>query len=820
MFLKDYNKPAMILKDQVVSYKELIRNVNSYSNLLSSDNLSKVAIFSENRFEWTYAFYSTWKKDAIAVPIDYLSSAEDVAFILNDCKPEIMFYSNTTKDVCEKATEQLNHKILKINLDEIDIDKNNEDLSFPDSDPNKTAVIIYTSGTTGLPKGVMLSYDNLLVNIEAVTTDVNIYTINDNVMVLLPLHHIFPLMGTLIIPLGVGGTIVFSPSMASEDLMATLKNGKISIIIGVPRLYNLIRKGIKDKINKSGIAKLLFKIAKKKNSLSFSKKLFGSVQRKFGGHIRYMVSGGAALEKEVAKDFLVLGFEVLEGFGMTECAPMITFTRPGKVFPGSAGQPLKTNEIKVVDGEIVNRGRNVMQGYYNRPKETAAILKNGWLYTGDLGYLDEEKRIFITGRKKEIIVLSNGKNINPEEIENKIISMSEIIAEIGVFEKADMLHAIIYPDFAMAKELGIEDVEENIKWQVIDKYNQIVTPYKKVMKFSLISEPLPRTRLLKLKRFLLPKLETVNKEKLETLSDPDFKEYSLIKTFLEQQKETTIHPSDHLEIDLGLDSLDKVNLAVYLESNFGVKLSEAELVGFSNIAKLAENIRDKKTKLSVEAIDWGQIFKEQLDLELPKSWFTHNIMKNAAKIFLKLYFRLKGEGFENLPDGPFILAPNHQSFFDGLFVAVFLKNKLMKKTYFYAKEKHINNKLIKFIADRNNVIVMDLSDLKTSLQKMAEVLKRGKNIIIFPEGTRTHTGELGDFKKTFAILSRELNVPIVPVAINGAYDALPRGTHFPRPWKKINVKFLKPVLPENHSYESLKNTVFEKVSNQLKRKKN
>ena len=360
MFLKDYNKPAMILKDQVVSYKELIRNVNSYSNLLSSDNLSKVAIFSENRFEWTYAFYSTWKKDAIAVPIDYLSSAEDVAFILNDCKPEIMFYSNTTKDVCEKATEQLNHKILKINLDEIDIDKNNEDLSFPDSDPNKTAVIIYTSGTTGLPKGVMLSYDNLLVNIEAVTTDVNIYTINDNVMVLLPLHHIFPLMGTLIIPLGVGGTIVFSPSMASEDLMATLKNGKISIIIGVPRLYNLIRKGIKDKINKSGIAKLLFKIAKKKNSLSFSKKLFGSIQRKFGGHIRYMVSGGAALEKEVAKDFLVLGFEVLEGFGMTECAPMITFTRPGKVFPGSAGQPLKTNEIKVVDGEIVNRGRNVM----------------------------------------------------------------------------------------------------------------------------------------------------------------------------------------------------------------------------------------------------------------------------------------------------------------------------------------------------------------------------------------------------------------------------------------------------------------------------
>ncbi len=817
LFLKDFNKTAMIFKDQEISYDQLIRNVNYFSTLLSSDNLEKVAIFSENRFEWVYALYSAWKKNAIAVPVDYLSSAEDVAFILNDCKPEVIFCTDTTKGVCDKAIEQLNHKIEKINFDEIKIEESTNNQVFPDTNPNETAVIIYTSGTTGSPKGVMLSYDNLLVNIEAVTTDVNIYTINDRTMVLLPLHHIFPLMGTLVIPLSVGGTIVFSPSLASEDLMATLQN-KITIILGVPRLYNLIRKSIIDKINASGVAKLLFKIAQKKGSLSFSKKIFGSVQKKFGGHVKFLISGGAALDKEVAKDFLTLGFEILEGFGMTECAPMITFTHPGKVLPGSAGQPLKTNEVKIIDGEIVNRGRNVMQGYYNRPDETAAILKDGWLYTGDLGYLDAQNRIFITGRKKEIIVLSNGKNINPDEVENKILEMSEVITEIGVFEKADMLHAIIYPDYQKAKQLGIDDVEEMIKWQVIDKYNQSVTPYKKVMKFSLTKEPLPRTRLLKLKRFLLPKLEGISKEKLETITEPDFQEYTLIKEFLQQQKETTVRPSDHLEIDLALDSLDKVNLGVYLETNFGVKFTEAELVGFPNVVMLAESVRDKKTKLSIEAIDWGKIFKEHLDLELPQSWFTYNFMKNSAKVFLKLYFRLKGEGLENLPEAPFILAPNHQSFFDGLFVAVFLKNKLMKQTYFYAKEKHIKNKLVRFIADKNNVIVMDLNDLKTSLQKMAEVLKRGKNIIIFPEGTRTQNGEIGDFKKTFAILSRELNIPIVPVAISGAYNALPRGAHFPKPWKKINVKFLKPIMPENRSYDSIKEIVQTEVSEQLKKK--
>ncbi|MCX8106258.1 MAG: 1-acyl-sn-glycerol-3-phosphate acyltransferase, partial [Ignavibacterium album] len=151
----------------------------------------------------------------------------------------------------------------------------------------------------------------------------------------------------------------------------------------------------------------------------------------------------------------------------------------------------------------------------------------------------------------------------------------------------------------------------------------------------------------------------------------------------------------------------------------------------------------------------------------------------------------------------------------GLFVAVFLKNKTLKKTYFYAKEKHVRNKILKFIADKSNVIVMDLSDLKSSLQKLAEVLRNGRNLIIFPEGTRSFNGEPGEFKKTFAILSRELNVPVVPVAIEGAHKALPRGKIIPRPFKKVQVKFLKPILPTEHSYDSLKDAVFEKVSAHL-----
>lgn len=818
MFIQPSEKTALIWKDENISYNEVLKKISVYSTLLTLKNFSKVAIISENRPEWVYAFYAGWKKNASIVPIDYMSSVDDMVFILNDCKPEYVFYSDTTKENIQKVVAQIIYEPSLINVDEIKTKEANEDFSFPERDLNDTAVIIYTSGTTGSPKGVMLSFDNLLVNIEAVSKDVEIYKPEDKVLILLPLHHIFPLAGTVIITLSVGATGVFSPSMSSEDLIATLQKHKISIIIGVPRFYNLIRKGIRDKIDKSAVARLLFKIAQKKNSLTFSRKVFKKVHDRFGGNIKYLVSGGAALDPEVCKDFTTLGFIILEGFGMTETAPMITFTRPGEVFPGSAGRPLTTNEVKVIDGEIVNRGRNVMKGYYNRPEETAAIIKDGWLYTGDLGYLDEKSRIFITGRKKEIIILSNGKNINPEEIESKLASMSDLINEVGVFEKNDMLHAVIYPEYQKSKQREIENLDEYLMWNVIDNYNQSVTPYKKVMKFSLIKEPLPRTRLSKLKRFLLPELESHFSKKKKSVPEPEFREYQLIKEFIQSNKDVTVHPSDHLEIDLGLDSLDKVNLIVYLESTFGITLQETELLSFTNVQNLAEYIREAKTKVSIEAVDWGSILKEHLDIDLPKSWFTHNIIKHSAKVFLRFYFRLKGEGIENIPAGPFILAPNHQSFIDGLFVAVFLKNKLMKKTYFYAKEKHIKQGWLKFIANKNNVIIMDLSDLKSSIQKLASVLKKEKNIIIFPEGTRTRDGEIGSFKKTFAILARELNIPVVPVAIDGAYHAMPRGTKIPRPLKKISVKFLKPVYPLNETYDSLKDKVFEMVSNSLKKK--
>jgi len=819
MFLKSSEKTAIIYKDEVISYNLLLKTVSQYSTLFDEAKTQKIAIYLENRPEWVYSFYSGMMTQSILVPIDFMLPPDDVAYILNDCKPEVIFYSNETETRVNETILQVNHPIIKINVDNINLAEINcETRELAPYSDDDVFSIIYTSGTTGKPKGVMLTFANIESNIYGTTKYVEIYKERSRTLVLLPLHHILPLGGTVIMPLYVGGTIVFSPSLLSEDVIATLQNHKINIIVSVPRFFALIRKGIREKIDSNKIASLLFKIAEKKKSRSFSRKIFKKVHEKFGGEIETFVSGGAKLDENVARDFQTLGFEVLEGYGMTETSPMITFTRPGRVKIGSPGEVFPGMEVKFEDGEILARGPNLMKGYYNKETETNEAVVDGWLHTGDLGHLDDEGFLFVTGRKKELIVLSNGKNITPEEVELKFLEVNEITEEVGVYMENDQLLAIVYPNSTKVKAAQISDIYEFYRWEVVAKYNEKSPSYRRISNFTIIDEPLPRTRLSKLKRFLLPEIGKGNAiKKAKKEADLEFEEYKIIKDFLVREKGKDVFPSDHLELDLALDSLDKITFLSFLSSTFGIELNEEHLVKYGTIEQISNFIKENKTKVNIETIDWKAIFKETVNLNLPKSWITVNLFKNWSRLVFMLYFKIKAEGVEKLPKGPFIIAPNHQSFFDGLFVTMFIKNKIMKQTYFYAKKKHIRNRFLNFLANKNNVIVVDINnDLKKSLQKMAAVLKSGKNMIIFPEGTRSVNGELGDYKKTFAILSSELNVPIVPVAIGGAYNALPKGSFIPRPFKKVCVKFLEPINPDGHSYESLTNAVYSKVAAELK----
>lgn len=819
----DLNKKAIIAKEHDVTYSELLQRVAQFAKKTPKGKQTKTIIFSENREGWAYAFFSVWLNEGIAVPVDASSTAGDVAYILNDCKPDAVWVSKERESVLKEAIEEANTETSVFIID------NYERLSLQDEPPcsilpwsalsepdnNDTALIIYTSGTTGSPKGVMLSYANLKANIHSVSYDVPIYSEKRRALVLLPLHHVLPLMGSLIAPLYMGGGIAICPSLSGPDIMDTLCRGQVGIMIGVPRLWQTLYVGIKKKIDESAVAKMLFALCRKMKSRTLSRLVFGSVRKKMGGHIDYLVSGGAALDKEIGEGLQTLGLDVLEGYGMTETAPIIAFTRPGDIIPGCSGLPLPGVECKLVNGELCMKGPNLMKGYYNRPEETAEVIdSDGFLHTGDLATFDSVGRITITGRTKEIIVLSNGKNVQPSEIEYKLERYDKLVKEAAVVQDGDMLRAIIVPQPSWASTLTDSEVAVVLRRDVLEPYNMTVSAYKKIMSVLVYRGELPRTRLDKLQRYklaaILKEEQGARSKEHEAKPEPEFEEYLLIKRFIESEKGVKVHAADHIETDLALDSLDKISLQSFIENTFGTSVGVDEMPGYPNIEALARHVAAEKTKMEAEEVDWHQLLNAPVDnLPLPTAGFAYRFVSRLLKYLFRLYNRLKIKGQENIPaKGACIIAPNHQSFADGPLVLAGLPWKTLGDYFFYATEEHVSSDYRKRMAAKSNVIVMERANLKNSILKLAKVLREGHRIVIFPEGARTHDGQTVPFKKTFAILAKELNVPIIPVCIKGAFEALPRGSSFLRP-KRIEVAFLDPLTPfrgkdeEPLSYEEL-----------------
>ena len=807
------DKAALITMQGEITYRQLFQRIQQYAQLFENKSYKKAAIYAENSTAWIFAFYAALQNNCIAIPIDFLASPEDVAYIINDCQPELLFISTAMQESFFKIDQKTNYKPEVLIFEDILPDDKIPESQWSGPEDNETtAVIIYTSGTTGSPKGVMLSYTNLHENMASVIA-CQIYIPERQVMIFLPLHHVFPLVGSLMTPMLVGCTIPMAPSMQSADLMKTFTDNEIGVFLGVPRLYELMYRGIKAKIDKSPVGRALLWLVLKTKNRKLGKKIFKKVHQGFGGHLQFMIAGGAALNKEVGHFFYGIGFDILEGFGMTEAAPMITFPRPGRVKIGSTGEALTGLSVEIREGEIVAKGPSIMKGYYNRPEETADVIIDGWLHTGDLGYLDKDRFLFITGRKKEIIVLPNGKNINPVEVEMKLDGFSPAIKEAGVFMHNEMLHAVILPDFAFFSGLGIEDINQYFRDEVISPFNAEMSSYKRIMQFTLVKTELPRTRLSKLQRFKFAELLEQKENKKNKSEVPTTVEYHAIKTFIESQVDMDILPDHHLEFDISMDSLSKLSLIDFIEKSFGIKLDEEQLLKFPSIQKIAEYIQHNKLFHKTEQeSSWAGDLKEDSEVILPKTSFLLKPIVGSVRSFFGMFFSIEATGMENIPEGPCFITPNHESKLDAFLVLSYLDKQTLKNTFSYAKKDHVKSGIRRYLASRTNVIVMDLAnDLKHSIQKMAEVVKQGKKILIFPEGTRTLSGKPGKFKKTYAILSTELNIPIVPVAISGAYEAMSSGTKKIKRGEKIKIEFLSVILPEGMTPEELNDLVKRRI---------
>lgn len=810
-FVQDTERVAIIAGDKEVTFSEMLRHIHIYSHKTIADKGERVLIYADNSIGWIYAFYSVWEVGGTPVPVDASSTVSDVAYIIKDCSPVCIWTNAGKLDTVRKALEASGGNAA-VMLIEDNMDTPVTDVKAKlEYEPDDTAVILYTSGTTGSPKGVMLSFDNILVNLRAITEEEVIFTPERRTMILLPLHHVMPLIGTLIGPMYGQGGVAMCPTLSGPDIMETLQRGKVAVMVGVPRLWQTLYGGIKKKIDSKWISRKLFDICAKINNPALSRVIFKAVHEKMGGNISYLVSGGAPLDRDIAMGLTTLGLNLLEGYGMTEAAPLIAFTRPGDLVPNCVGMPLKEMEIKFVDGEICAKGPNVMKGYFNRPEETAAVIdSNGFLHTGDLGRMDEKGRVYITGRSKEIIVLSNGKNIQPAEIEYKLEQYDDHVKEAAVVQDGDMLNAIIVPQTPWADTLTDEQVEETLKREVLEPYNLTVTNYKKLMSLTVYRGDLPRTRLEKLQRYKLKEIIASAgsvKEEAVAVNEPDMEEYRILKEYIQNEKGIAVKPTDHIETDLAFDSLDMVSMEGFIYQTFGTTVKSATMPSYPNILALAEFIAESKTRMEVdvEVEDWNQFLNsDSSTLELPRASFMLPLSRTVTRTLLKAYNRLEVKGLENIPaKGPFIIAPNHQSFIDGPAVTAGLSSEVLRNTYFYATEEHVQGSLRRSFARNSNVILMERSNLRDSILKLAKILRQGSNLIIFPEGRRSDTAEMGAFKKTFAILATELNIPIVPVRITGAFEVLSRNSMIPKP-HKVTVEYLPAVMPDKSlSYDEL-----------------
>lgn len=805
MFIKENDNLAFIdFDNKAHTYKELLSNAKKFSSIYDELNGENVLILLENRPEWLYAFLSIWNNKGVPVAIDAHSSPDEMFYVINDSTPKIIFCSNETKTNVDKALEKidsLNKEVRIINVDNIrleDLSEKSGEYRIPQEE--ETGAMLYTSGTTGNPKGVMLSYGNLLSNVTGIIAR-GIVNNKDQTLALLPFHHVLPLTVMLVVMFS-GASVVFVSKIASKEMLEALEKNNVTIMVGVPRVYKLLYDGIKTQIEGKFIPRNIYKLAKYIKSMKIRKIIFSKVHKKLGNSLKQLVSGGAKLDVEVGELFERLGFYVTEGYGLTETSPIIAVATIKERKLGTVGKLLPFTEVKIVDEEIWVKGKQVMKGYYKHPEKTREIItEDGWLKTGDLGNLDSEGYLTVTGRKSSMIVLSNGKNIDPETIENKILNISKnLINEVGIVPKNEKLNAIVVPNLAEFRKQGKTNIQQYIK-EIIEDYNLDTSSYKKVLHFKLVEDELPKTRIGKLKRFMLPNILDDNVIKKEKVPEPDINEYKVLKDYIKKIKGFEPGPDDNLELEVGLDSLDKVELLAYIENSFGLKLDEGKFSDMSTLRKLSEFLKKEAKEFYEKEVNWCEIVEGVPVRKIKAGWIV-KVFRLPILLFLKLYFRLKTIDKKKITDEQVIFVANHQSFIDALVVAGAFPRKVLNKTHFLAIDLYFKKGIMKYISENANIVVIDINNnIKHTIEEITNALKQNKNILIFPEGARTKDGTVGQFKKVFAILAKELNINIQCIGIKGAFEAYSRYSKFPKP-KKIVVKVLEKITPEG-TYEEI-----------------
>ena len=751
------------------------------------------------------------------------------------------------------------------------------------------AALLYTSGTTADPKGVMLTHANLVGEANSVLAVVKIGP-SDALLGILPMFHVLAQMANLFLPLFNGARVVYLETLNTTELLRALKERNITTFCVVPQFFYLIHEKIFKELSKRGsftlrIVRALMALNRtlRRFNINAGKTFFGKIHATFGPNMRYLVTGGSRFDPAIARDFYSFGIDVLNAYGLTETSGGAFLNPPGQpIVFGSVGKPFPGVEARIVQdqdkakeknkdknkvaddrttddsvpasGEIAIRGAIVMKGYWNRPDATADVLREGWLYTGDLGYFDSSGDLFITGRRKEVIVLANGKNIYPEEIEAHYLHAS-LIKELCVMSlesrpgdpTSERLHAIVVPNFEVLRERKIVNAKEALRFE-IEALSHKIASTKRLGSYDLWQDDLPRTTTRKLKRFEIEKQVRERKRK-EDSGDEVGNERPLTEEeqiWLQREdvqralaiiqenshgssgkEPRAIRPSHNLELDLGLDSMQRVELLTALEKQLGGRVPESQLSEIYCVRDLVDTVLASSGRGEGHGGGaqpaWSSILSEPITDPDVLSLAHHNflielclfLLGRLIYLFALDRFHLKIRGLENLPaQGPLLLCSNHQSYIDPLVLAGALPWRLFRNTFAVGTSDIFGKGFMRRLARWIRVVVLDPdANLVPAMRAGYFGLTHGRILILYPEGERTNDGSPRIFRKGAAILSIHSQAPIVPIAIEGFYAAWPRHEKFPK-FNDLRIVIGKPMQPPPASEAT--DAAYERLTAELK----
>jgi long-chain acyl-CoA synthetase len=792
----------------LTTYRELRDRAHRAALLLATRGVkpgARVLLIGENSPDWVLGYFAILCAGAIAVPLDQLISADELVPICKIAEPAAALRSSAVHKRLGSALGDAQAKIIELDLAELArpfILRG--DAKTPPAPPERKALasIMFTSGSTGAPKGVMLSHANFAAEV-AMLSRVFVLGADDVVLSLLPLHHAFEFTCGMLLPLASGATIVYPLEIDAKTLSRTLADVRPTALIGVPAVWEAVHRRIVDEVEARGPffhaafdnLRDLNRRLDANSGLNFGAIVFRQVHSALGSRLRLAVSGGSPLPHRVAEFFNDIGIPLLEGYGLTEAAPVLSVARPDEPRQvGAVGRPLSRVEIKLMPssgsiGEIVARGPNVMAGYYRNETATAEVLTDGWLHTGDLGRFDDDGRLYIVGRAKEVIVDSGGNNIYIEEIE-EIYGRSQYVKEMAVVGlrvgQGEQVAALVVPAYARGESRRA--VEDRLRSD-FDKVGGNLSAHKRIRILRFTDAELPRTRTRKIKRADVAATLRRMLDVRTSVADAESSN-SEVETWLAEALATiatepvNIAPATRLIEDLGLDSLALAEIGEIIGERASREIAPEEIADLRTVADLQLLATQAGGNGRPRMPSYARFAEPYTPrLPAPLKWLGRFAVRGAERAIFDGWLKPRILGRGNIPrNRNFIVVANHSSHLDFSLVGYALGVIGDDIRVLAAKDYFFNTPARRFLAS-NFTTMMPFDRERAQLESLEDALgelAQGRCVLMFPEGTRSADGEIHEFKSGAGFLALRSRCDVLPVLICGTHDVMGKGSLIPR----------------------------------------